>query len=41
MRYYPKYRMAIAFQINTDMVSADVIKTMELRLAEVVDNKKL
>jgi len=40
MRYYPKYRMAIAFQINTDVVSADLIKTMELHLADVIVNQK-
>lgn len=40
MRYYPKYRVAIAYQINTDMGIADhstqLAQDMERRLAEIV-----
>lgn len=40
LRYYPRYGVAIAFQINTDIGSFDdstqVIEEMEIRLAEVV-----
>lgn len=37
MRYYPKYGIAVAFQINTDAKEVhDFISEMERRLAEVV-----
>lgn len=40
MRYYPKYRVAVAFQINTDVGIADhstpLLTEMERRLAAVV-----
>lgn len=37
MRYYPKYRMAVAFQINTDAkFSRDSLGEIESRLAKVV-----
>lgn len=38
MRYYPKYGIAIAFQINTDRSTPDYIGKMELRLAEIILN---
>ena len=44
LRYYPKYGVAIAFQINTDIGIVDgstqLFKDMENRLAKVVIEKK-
>lgn len=35
-RYYPKYGLAIAFQMNTDVSVVDFVSHMEHRLAEIV-----
>jgi D-alanyl-D-alanine carboxypeptidase len=44
MRYYPKYKTSIAFQINTDIGvsdhSSDFVGQMEQRLAEIVISQK-
>lgn len=38
MRYYPKHRVAVAFQINTDVDVEDAVPDIERRLAELVVN---
>jgi D-alanyl-D-alanine carboxypeptidase len=36
MRYYPKYGVAVAFQVNTDSGVSDFVSEMERCLAEIV-----
>lgn len=36
MRYYSKYRIEVAFQINTDCNVSDFISNVEHRLAEII-----
>lgn len=40
MRYYPKYGVAIAFQINTDEGISDYAHEIEHRLAEIITNAR-
>jgi Beta-lactamase class C and other penicillin binding proteins len=36
MRYYSKYGLAVAFQVNTDINASDLINNMEPSLAEII-----